>query len=125
MKTRAFLAMALLAGAGAASAQPRHHRREVVAQADASPEEPSQAPGAEDDDGDGPEANAMLPVKLDDLIDVAIRLAPDLARAKVDRSVAIDSAAGARRDQAWVMQSHAEYSRSAVADHVEVPPFSV
>ena len=67
----------------------------------------------------------MLPIKLDDLIDVAVRLAPDLARAKVDRSIAKDAAEGARRDQAWVATSHAEYARSAVADHVEVPPFSV
>jgi outer membrane protein TolC len=125
MKTRAFLAMVLLAGT--ASAQPRHHRHEAVAQADAQPADPSEAPGAhgDADDGDGPEAKAMLPVKLDDLIDVAVRLAPDLARAKVDRSVAIDTAAGVRRDRAWVLTSHAEYSRSATADHVEVPPFTV
>ncbi|MBV8757487.1 MAG: TolC family protein [Deltaproteobacteria bacterium] len=121
MKTRALLAITLLAGT--ASAQPRHHhKRETVAQApgaDDTQEDPNEEPS------DGPEAKAMLPVKLDDLIEVAVRLAPDLARAKVDRSVAIDTAAASRRDQAWVMTSHAEYSRSAVADHVEVPPFSV
>src|SRR3569623_2252107 len=99
MKTRALFAIALLSGT--ASAQPRHH------------------PTRE------PEAQAMLPVKLDDLIEVAVRLAPELARAKVDRSVAIDTAAGTRRDQAWVMTSHAEYTRQGVADHVEGPPFSV
>lgn len=116
MKTEAIVAAVLLAGT--ASAQPRHHQRhQEVAQSDDQPDaaEPS----------DGPEAQAMLPIKLDDLIEVAVRLAPDLARAKVDRSIAKDTAAGARRDQAWVMTSHAEYSRSAVADHVEVPPFSV
>lgn len=125
MKRQAILAALLATLPGAASAQPRHHKQVT--------REVAQAPGADDtdaapkadDDGDGPEAQAMLPVKLDDLIEVAVRLAPDLARAKVDRSVALDVAAGSRRDQAWVMTSHAEYSRSAVADHVEVPPFSV
>jgi len=120
MKTRAILAVALLAST--ATAQPRHRRQQVAQAGDDTADAP---PPKSDDDGDGPEAQAMLPVKLDDLIEVAVRLAPDLARAKVDRSVAIDTAAGARRDQAWVMTSHAEYSRSATADDVEVPPFSV
>ena len=47
-----------------------------------------------------------------------------LVRRSIVRSP-LDVAAGSRRDQAWVMTSHAEYSRSAAADHVEVPPFSV
>jgi outer membrane protein TolC len=114
MKTAAILAAVLLASI--ASAAPRHHRKEVAQSEDDTPDaEP----------GDGPEAQAMLPIKLDDLIEVAVRLAPDLARAKVDRSIAKDAAEGSRRDQAWVATSHAEYTRSAVADHVEVPPFSV
>jgi len=126
MKTQAILAALLATLPGAASAQPRHHKQvsREVAQAPGA-DDADAAPPRGDDDGDGPEAQAMLPVKLDDLIEVAVRLAPDLARAKVDRSVAIDVAAGSRRDQAWVMTSHAEYSRSAVADHVEVPPFSI
>ena len=130
MKTRAFLAIALFAGS--ASAQPRHHhKREVVAQAPGAEPSGGERPddrddaSSDDEPGDGPEAKAMLPVKLDDLIEAAVNRAPDLARAKVDRVAAIDTAAGARRDQAWIVQSHAEYSRSAVADHVEVPPFSV
>jgi outer membrane protein TolC len=113
MKTASILAAVLLASA--ASAAPRHRHHKEVAQSEDPDAEPS----------DGPEAQAMLPIKLDDLIEVAVRLAPDLARAKVDRSIAKDTAAGARRDQAWVATSHAEYARSAVADHVEVPPFSV
>ena len=116
MKTASILAAVLLASA--ASAAPRHHHHKEVAQS-----EDDVQPDAEP--SDGPEAQAMLPIKLDDLIDVAVRLAPDLARAKVDRSIAKDTAEGARRDQAWVATSHAEYARSAVADHVEVPPFSV
>src|SRR5690348_6521863 len=116
MKTASILAAVLLASA--ASAAPRHHHRKEVAQS-----EDDVQPDAEP--SDGPEAQAMLPIKLDDLIEVAVRLAPDLARAKVDRSIAKDTAEGTRRDQAWVATSHAEYARSAVADHVEVPPFSV
>ena len=67
----------------------------------------------------------MLPIKLDDLIEVAVRLAPDLARAKVDRSIAKDTAAGARRDQAWVATSHARVRAQRGRRSVEVPPFSV
>src|SRR5262245_64053707 len=37
------------------------------------------------EDSDGPEAQAVLPVKLDDLIEVAVRLSPELARAKAER----------------------------------------
>ena len=88
MKTASILAAVLLAGT--ASAAPRHHHRKEVAQSEEPDAEPS----------DGPEAQAMLPIKLDDLIEVAVRLAPDLARAKVDRSIAKDAAEGARRDQA-------------------------
>lgn len=125
MKTRALFAVALLSALRTASAQPRHHhKRETVAQAPGADDTSADA-DADDEPSDGPEAKAMLPVKLDDLIEVAVRLAPDLARAKVDRSVAIDTAAGTRREQAWVMTSHAEYARQGVADHVEVPPFSV
>jgi outer membrane protein TolC len=115
MKTEAILVAVLLAGT--AAAQPRHHHKEV-AQSDDTPDQDAEP-------GDGPEAKAVLPIKLDDLIEAAVQRAPDLARAKIDRTTAKESAAGARRDQAWVMTSHAEYNRSAVADHVEVPPFSV
>src|SRR5689334_21680847 len=115
MKTEAILVAVLLAST--ASAQPRHHHKEVAQSDDTSDQD--------EEPGDGPEAKAVLPIKLDDLIEAAVQRAPDLARAKIDRPTAKESAAGARRDQAWVMTSHAEYNRSAVADHVEVPPFSV
>jgi outer membrane protein TolC len=78
-----------------------------------------------DDDGDGPEGKAILPTKIDDLIEVAVRLAPDLSRARIDRQVARDSAAATRRGQAWVLSSEARYSRDAFADHVDRPLFSV
>ena len=38
-----------------------------------------------EEDSDGPEASAVLPINLDDLIEVAIRLSPDAHRAKIDR----------------------------------------
>ena len=116
MKTEAILVAVLLAST--ASAQPRHHHKEVAQSEDDTSDQDAEP-------GDGPEAKAVLPIKLDDLIEAAVQRAPDLARAKIDRTTAKESALGARRDQAWVMTSHAEYNRSAVADHVEVPPFSV
>jgi outer membrane protein TolC len=87
-------------------------------------------PGAQDADDTvttegGPEANAMLPIKLDDVIDVAVRVSPDIARARVDRNVAKDTAAGERRAQAWIMTSSANWSQNGIADHVEAPPYSV
>jgi outer membrane protein TolC len=78
----------------------------------------------EDDDGDGPEARAALAIKLDDLIEVAVRLSPDLMRTRVDRVIAKDVAAGERRDQAWVMTSSVEHKRNAVAERVLTPLFS-
>ncbi len=99
--------------ATAADAKPRHAR---VAQSERESDE---------DEGDGPEAKAALPIKLDDLIEVAVRLAPDLARAKIDRVAANLDAEGARRDQAWVASTNLEAKRSAVAENVEAPPFAV
>jgi outer membrane protein TolC len=77
----------------------------------------------EEEDSDGPEARAVLPVKLDDLIEVAVRLAPELARAKADRSVAKGSAGAARRDQAWVLGAEASYAITAIGRTVDVEPF--
>src|SRR5678815_4478143 len=42
------------------------------------------------DDGDGPEARGVALFKLDDIIEVAVRLSPDIARAKTDREAARD-----------------------------------
>ncbi|HEY5951892.1 MAG TPA: TolC family protein [Kofleriaceae bacterium] len=77
------------------------------------------------DEGDGPEAQAVLPIKLDDLIEVAIRLAPDASRAKIDRVAAKNLAEGERRSQAWIASTTAEYKRNAIAEDVEVAPFSI
>jgi len=81
--------------------------------------------GAVADDDDGPEARAQLPIRLDDLIETAVRLSPDLMRARIDRSAAAAAADGERRAQAWIVSSDVQYSRSGIADHVEAPPFSV
>src|SRR5690348_14551022 len=105
MKTEAILVAVLLAST--ASAQPRHHHKQVAQSEDDTSDQDAEP-------GDGPEAKAVLPIKLDDLIEAAVQRAPDLARAKIDRTTAKESALGARRDQAWVMTSHAEYNRSAV-----------
>jgi outer membrane protein TolC len=78
-----------------------------------------------DQDEEGPEAVAVLPIKLDDLIEVAIRQSPDASRAKIDRQVAKDLADGERRQQAWIVSSNGEYKTTAVAENVDVPPFSV
>ncbi|MGE5181909.1 MAG: TolC family protein [Acidobacteriota bacterium] len=80
---------------------------------------------ADDDESDGPEARAELPLKLDDLIEVAVRLSPDLMRSRIDRVAARDAAAGEGRAQAWILSAGAQVSRSAVADHTEVPPAGV
>jgi outer membrane protein TolC len=79
----------------------------------------------DEDEGDGPEATAALPITLDDLIEVAIRLAPDATRAKVDRVVAKNLAEGERRSQAWIATSNGQYQRNALAEDVEAPPFSI
>lgn len=67
-----------------------------------------------DDDGDGPEARGVALFKLDDIIEVAVRLSPDIARARADREIARGSAGAARKDQAWVLSASANYQRDAV-----------
>src|SRR5688572_28153477 len=103
--------LALLAATSVADARPR-----VAQNADRD---------QHDEEGDGPEASAVLPLKLDDLIEVAIRLAPDASRAKIDRTVAKNLAEGERRSQAWMITSNGDYRRNAMAEDVEVPPFSI
>ncbi len=78
-----------------------------------------------ENDGDGPEAASVLPLRLDDLIEVAIRLSPDASRAKIDRTVAKNLAEGERRQQAWTVTSNGQFQRNALAEDVEVPPFAI
>jgi hypothetical protein len=86
----------------AAVAQPRGR-----AQADA-------AAASSADDEDGPEAKGVALFKLDDIIEVAVRLSPDIARARTDRDIARGSAGAAGRDQAWVLSAGANFERDAL-----------
>jgi len=64
-------------------------------------------------------------MKLDELIEVLVRNAPDLARAKIDRIAAQKAAEGERRSQAWIASSNLEYKRFSIAERVEVPMFAL
>ncbi|HEU4732715.1 MAG TPA: TolC family protein [Kofleriaceae bacterium] len=101
-----FLVAAVLGALHAvpAAAQPRGR-----AQANA-----ATAPAAGDDDADGPQARGVALFKLDDIIEVAVRLSPDIARARADRDVARGAAGAARRDQAWILSASANYQRTAL-----------
>lgn len=112
MKSRIILSSILLAAASSVYAQPSG-QRDADADAD-----------VEIDVG-GPEAKAMLPVKLDKIIEAVVSLSPDLAKARVDRTVAKASAEAERRDQAWVMSANTSYGQNGIADHKEAPPYSV
>lgn len=107
--------MALLVVSTVADARPRTR---VAQQTDRDQQE-------DEDDVDGPEAVSVLPLKLDDLIEVAIRQSPDASRVKIDRTIAKNLADGERRNQAWIVTSNGEYKRNALAENVDVPPFSV
>ncbi|HWU90900.1 MAG TPA: TolC family protein [Kofleriaceae bacterium] len=74
------------------------------------------------EDSDGPEAQAVLPIKLDELIEVAVRLSPELARAKADRTIARGGAGAARKEQSWILGAEANYAINAVSREVEVDP---
>lgn len=76
---------------------------------------------ASDDEGDGPEATAALPIKLDDLIEVAVRMSPDLMRARIDRVAAQQKAES--EGHVWALTTNLSWTREGKADHIEVPPF--
>jgi len=81
----------------------------------------------EDEDayeGDGPEADAVVEFKLDELIEVAMRRSPDVVRSKVDRSAAKGQAGASRANQQWVMTMGAQYQKQGVTGQVEVAPFA-
>ena len=71
-------------------------------------------PSADPDEGDGPEAKGVVLFKLDDIIEVAVRLSPDLARARADRDTARGAAGAARKEQSWVLTANANYQRDAI-----------
>jgi outer membrane protein len=75
---------------------------------------PPAARDEEIDDGDGPEARGVALFKLDDIIEVAVRLSPDIARARADREIARGGAGAARKEQAWILSANANYQRDAL-----------
>src|SRR4051812_47742862 len=92
----------------AAAAQPRSRT-----QADA----PAPADGRGSIDEDGPEARGVALFRLDDIIEVAVRLSPEIARARTDRDVARDTAVAAGRDQAWILSAGANVEVDARGDN--------
>jgi hypothetical protein len=77
------------------------------------------APG-ETPDTDGTEAIGYVPIRVTDLIEVAVRHAPNLARAKLERAAAKGEAGASRLDQAWVLTAKGEYSKWGVGGDVEL-----
>src|SRR5678816_2533096 len=100
------LVAAVLAAVSAApaTAQPRGRSQANAAS--------SRQPAADDDDG--PEAKGAALFKLDDIIEVAVRLSPDIARARADREIARETAGAARKPQSWILSANAGYERDAI-----------
>ena len=74
----------------------------------------SSGAAAADDDGDGPEARGVALFKLDDIIEVAVRLSPDIARARADRDIARATAGAAGKDQQWILSANANYQIDSI-----------
>jgi len=72
------------------------------------------SPQAGDDDPDGPSAKGAALFKLDDIIEVAVRLSPDIALARTDRDIARAAAGEARKGQSWILSANANYQRIAL-----------
>ncbi len=68
---------------------------------------------ASTDDSDGPEARGVELFKLDEIIEVAVRLSTDIARARVDREAVQDDAGAAGKAQQWVLSTNANYERES------------
>lgn len=79
--------------------------------------------GSDRDDQDGPEATKALAINIDQLIEVAVRLAPDLARSRQDRLTAKGQADASRRDQQWVVSAGAQLEHFATDPNNAVAPF--
>lgn len=88
-----------------AAAQPRGRSQANAASAPAAPA---------DDDGDGPEAKAVATFKLNDIISVAVRLSPELARAVTSRDAARQDVVAAGKDQAWKLTANANFQVDAL-----------
>src|SRR3954469_16627675 len=94
-----------------ATAQPRGRSQANTA---SSQEAASSRDSASDDDGDGPEARGVALFKLDDIIEVAVRLSPDIARARTDREIARPSSGAADKDQQWILLANASYQIDSI-----------
>jgi outer membrane protein TolC len=71
-------------------------------------------------DQDGPEATAQLGVTIDELVAVAVRQSPDLARSRQDRESARGQAQAARKDQQWVVSAGSQLERFSLANDDEI-----
>ena len=87
-------------------------------------DEPAPKKKTKRDQSDGPAELAVLPIKLDEIIEAAVQRAPDLAKAKTDRVVAAGEAGYAQRAQAWHLGGSLEYTRQSQADKTDVAPFA-
>jgi len=110
--------LASLLGAAIASAQPGVPPTDEDGNASSSSSDDDLIPTTAD-------AKAMLPIRLEDLIIVAVRLSPDLARARVDRTQAFHSAAAAQHSQAWTLTANVSGNQLRTGDQVEVPLYSI
>ncbi|HEX4419417.1 MAG TPA: TolC family protein [Kofleriaceae bacterium] len=110
------VAAVLGALSSAAAAQPRGR-----APADSDSDAPAASP-----DGDGPEATNVAKFRLDDIIEAAIRLSPDIARARTDREIGLETAEAATKDQSWILQAGANGEIDAIgADTTGLEPLQV
>jgi outer membrane protein TolC len=78
----------------------------------------------EDADTDGPEAKAAVPIKLEDLIEVAFRQAPDIMRAKIERNAAKGQIDVAKAKGQWNVDVKTTYSHNGLGAEVDTPAFS-
>jgi outer membrane protein TolC len=77
-------------------------------------------------DEDGPEARGVASFKLDDIIEVAVRLSPDIARARTNRDAGRESAEAAGRGQAWILSASINGQVNSVGgDGAELEPLAV
>lgn len=84
---------------------------------------PADAQPKDEDEGDGPEADAAALFDLDQLIQIAVQQAPEFSRAKLDREAAQGAAGAARADQQWQLRMGAEYKRVFKGEDADVGLF--
>jgi hypothetical protein len=118
MTTRpiAILLLTTLIGSLPEATAERKRKRRVA-------EDEVQTSKEEAEDQDGFEATAVLPIKLDELVEVAVRLAPELARSKNDRLASKGDAQAARKDQQWGVTIKGQFERFATSPDVELGAF--